>query len=81
MRGLLQNLNTYALNAMKNASELNENTDGASLPKKQRINYIHEVISDIASNKPPYEDLLNLASVLGKLQCENFKSNEAIGMR
>ena len=55
------------------ARELNENTEGASLPKKQRITYIQEVISDIDGNKVPHEDLLNLASALGKSQCENFK--------
>ena len=57
------------------ARELNDNSDGASLAKKSRINYnINEVISDIESNKVPEEDLLNLASALGKSQSETFKT-------
>ena len=43
------------------AMELNDNSDGASLAKKSRINYnINEVISDIESNKVPKEDLLKV---------------------
>ena len=55
------------------ARELNDNSDGASLPKKSRNNYnINVVISDIESI--PEEDLLNQASALGKSQSETFKT-------